>query len=203
MNFGDPHVGSENQCQKSLTKIFGAKAEHGCCPEHAQRRAVSKDEDLSPSTGHVVGVNRVSFDVNEGEIYVLMGLSGSGKSTLIRLINRSGRTHDRHDHHRRTKHRQDYLQLRAGASWRRKRVAMVFQSFALMPHRSGAGQRRLRPGDGGREDPQGAREARDGGAGPGRSGTPMPQKYPQPTLGWHATTGGPGPRTGRRTPTSC
>ena len=36
----------------------------------------------------VVGVKDANFHVNEGEIFVLMGLSGSGKSTLIRLLNR-------------------------------------------------------------------------------------------------------------------
>ncbi len=30
----------------------------------------------------------VNFEVEAGEIFVIMGLSGSGKSTLIRLLNR-------------------------------------------------------------------------------------------------------------------
>jgi len=82
----------------------------------------------------VVGVHNVSFDVKEGEIFVLMGLSGSGKSTLIRLINRlieptagkvmiDGR---------------DIAAVRRSelTALRRTDMSMVFQSFALMPQRS-------------------------------------------------------------------
>ena len=39
-------------------------------------------------TGQSVGVMNASFDIHEGEIFVIMGLSGSGKSTLVRLLNR-------------------------------------------------------------------------------------------------------------------
>ncbi|WP_156408665.1 ATP-binding cassette domain-containing protein, partial [Ligilactobacillus acidipiscis] len=39
-------------------------------------------------TGCTVGVSDANFSINEGEIFVVMGLSGSGKSTLIRMINR-------------------------------------------------------------------------------------------------------------------
>ena len=69
---------------RELTKIFG----------HNPKRAVkllkegkSKKEILD-QTGLTVGVNRCSFEVEDGELFVIMGLSGSGKSTLIRLINR-------------------------------------------------------------------------------------------------------------------
>jgi len=44
--------------------------------------------DILKETGATVGVYDASFTVNEGEIFVIMGLSGSGKSTLIRLLNR-------------------------------------------------------------------------------------------------------------------
>lgn len=37
---------------------------------------------------HDIGLDRVSFSVAAGEIFVVMGLSGSGKSTLIRYVNR-------------------------------------------------------------------------------------------------------------------
>lgn len=39
-------------------------------------------------TGSTVGVYDINMEINDGEIFVIMGLSGSGKSTLIRLLNR-------------------------------------------------------------------------------------------------------------------
>ncbi|QRX81503.1 glycine betaine/L-proline ABC transporter ATP-binding protein [Glaciimonas sp. PAMC28666] len=113
-----------------LYKVFGST------PETALRllkKGYSKDK-IFAETGQVVGVQDVSFEVQEGEIFVLMGLSGSGKSTLIRLINR-------------------LVDPSAGSVWvdgqdvaamskaelidlRRRDMSMVFQSFALMPHRT-------------------------------------------------------------------
>jgi glycine betaine/proline transport system ATP-binding protein len=117
-------------CVKNLYKIFGNNTS-----EAAKLLAEGRTkEEVFAKTGHVVGVNKVSFSVMPGEIYVLMGLSGSGKSTLIRLINRlvepsSGSiTIDDIDI---AKLSQPEL-----VKWRRKHLAMVFQSFALMPHRS-------------------------------------------------------------------
>ena len=34
-----------------------------------------------------VAVNDVSFEVERGKIFVLIGLSGSGKSTVVRCLN--------------------------------------------------------------------------------------------------------------------
>jgi glycine betaine/proline transport system ATP-binding protein len=115
---------------EGLCKVFGDN------PRMAQEmlaRGASKDEVFA-KTGHVVGVHNVSFDVKEGEIFVLMGLSGSGKSTLIRLINRlveptAGKVViDGHD----------VVSARRAelTSLRRSQMSMVFQSFALMPQRS-------------------------------------------------------------------
>jgi glycine betaine/proline transport system ATP-binding protein len=115
---------------RDLTKVFGTKPEQALT---LLREGLSKDE-IFQRTFQVVGLNRVSFDVQAGEIYVLMGLSGSGKSTLIRLINRlveptSGSV---------VVDGQDVVKMRPTelVRWRRKHVAMVFQSFALMPHRT-------------------------------------------------------------------
>lgn len=69
-----------------------------------------------------------------GGIQVIMGLSGSGKSTLIRHINRlidptSGEVVIGDD----DVVKMDAVQLR---EFRRHQTAMVFQKFALLPHRT-------------------------------------------------------------------
>ncbi|WP_026198984.1 quaternary amine ABC transporter ATP-binding protein [Desulfitobacterium hafniense] len=96
-------------------------------------KGLSKEQILS-ETGLTVGVNNVSFTVNEGEIFVIMGLSGSGKSTILRCLNR-------------------LIEPSAGAilidgvditqlkpqelrQTRQKKLGMVFQQFALLPHRT-------------------------------------------------------------------
>ena len=115
---------------RGLYKVFGPQPK---AVIELLRQGLHKEE-VFKRTGQVVGVNGVSFDVEAGEIYVLMGLSGSGKSTLIRLINRlveptaGSISIDGID--------VTALPLAELVKWRRQRVAMVFQSFALMPHRT-------------------------------------------------------------------
>jgi glycine betaine/proline transport system ATP-binding protein len=112
-----------------LWKIFGDKADKiiGTPDADLSRR------ELQAKTGCVIAVNDVSFDVHQGEVFVVMGLSGSGKSTLVRLITRlieptAGTvTIDGEDI---TKADESTLR-----ELRRKRVAMVFQHFGLLPHR--------------------------------------------------------------------
>jgi len=116
---------------ENVTKIYGRNPR-----AHALKmleNGSSKDE-IFAKTGHVVGLDNVSFDVKEGEIFVVMGLSGSGKSTLIRCVNRlieptSGEIYV--DDVDITK--QDKKQLR---QTRRAKMAMVFQHFALFPHKT-------------------------------------------------------------------
>lgn len=114
---------------KNIWKVFGA---------HPERTLASIDRSLSRSevqeqTGHVVAVKDVSFEVQKGECFVVMGLSGSGKSTLVRCISRlieptAGEVIiDGVDV---TKMPQkELLELR------RHKMAMVFQHFGLFPHR--------------------------------------------------------------------
>ncbi len=115
---------------RGLTKVFGKNPKHGVT---LLKEGKSKSEILK-DTGMTVGVNRVSFDVNSGEIFVIMGLSGSGKSTLVRLINRlieptSGSVFiDGEDLAKMDKN--ELIETR------RKKISMVFQKFGLFPHRT-------------------------------------------------------------------
>ncbi|MGD8430608.1 MAG: glycine betaine/L-proline ABC transporter ATP-binding protein ProV, partial [Ectothiorhodospiraceae bacterium] len=90
--------------------------------------------EIFEKTGNTVGVQDAGFAIREGEIFVVMGLSGSGKSTLVRLLNRlieptAGRVLVKG---------QDVTSMSAREliELRRHDMSMVFQSFALMPHRS-------------------------------------------------------------------
>src|SRR6056297_4173341 len=75
---------SEKIKVENLTKIFGKR------PKEMLKRLKKKQskDKILKETGHTVGVKEANFSVNEGEIFVIMGLSGSGKSTLIRCLNR-------------------------------------------------------------------------------------------------------------------
>jgi glycine betaine/proline transport system ATP-binding protein len=115
---------------KNLYKIFGSNPKK-IIPmlESGKGKA-----EILKSTGHGVGVNNANFQVEEGEIFVVMGLSGSGKSTLIRCLNlliRPTSGEVRIDGENIVNCSKDAL-LRV----RRKKIAMVFQNFALLPHRT-------------------------------------------------------------------
>ena len=111
-----------------LSKIFGHRAGDGL---DAMHQGMTKSALLETS-GHVLGVYDASLQISRGELFVIMGMSGSGKSTLLRMINRlvtptSGKV------------LLDNVEVTAMAEHelvdlRRRRVSMVFQSFALMPH---------------------------------------------------------------------
>lgn len=68
---------------KQLTKVFGR---HPLSIIKRMRQGQSKEQILK-ETRHTVGLYNVHFSVQEGEVFVIMGLSGSGKSTLIRCLN--------------------------------------------------------------------------------------------------------------------
>lgn len=115
---------------RGLIKIFGPHPKKAL---DQVRQGYSKDE-LLVKTRHTIGVYDVTFDVREGEVFVLMGLSGSGKSTLLRCLNRlieptaGDILIDGED-----VCQADEKRLR---ELRRQRLGMVFQRFALFPHRT-------------------------------------------------------------------
>ena len=67
----------------SVYKIFGNNAQ-----KLLSESGGNVDAKKFQEAGCIVGVNDASFDVNQGEMLVVMGLSGSGKSTLLRCISR-------------------------------------------------------------------------------------------------------------------
>jgi glycine betaine/proline transport system ATP-binding protein len=115
---------------KNLVKIFSSQ------PQKALRlldQGFTKKEILE-KTGLNIVVNNVCFSVSEGEVFVIMGLSGSGKSTILRCLNRliepSAGTIIIDG--------VDITKLNAQElrKVRQKKMAMVFQQFALLPHRT-------------------------------------------------------------------
>jgi glycine betaine/proline transport system ATP-binding protein len=115
---------------ENVSKIFGSRPK-SVIP--LIKEGKTKDEILE-ETNHTVGVYNASFEVNKGEVFVIMGLSGSGKSTLIRCFNMLNRPtagsiyiDD-----------EDIVQYSASElkEFRQKKVAMVFQHFGLFSHRT-------------------------------------------------------------------
>lgn len=114
---------------ENLTKIFGNHPQQGL-----RMLDAGKSNKEIREAGHAVGCANVSFEVNEGELLVVMGLSGSGKSTLIRCLNRLNsvtRGHVYVDGEDVTAYNQHDL-----LEYRRKKISMVFQHFALFPYRT-------------------------------------------------------------------
>ncbi|MGS0726087.1 quaternary amine ABC transporter ATP-binding protein, partial [Shewanella sp. 0m-11] len=115
---------------RDLYKVFGKKP-NKVIP--LVKEGLSKD-DILAQTGHTVGLKAINLDIHQGEIFVIMGLSGSGKSTLIRHFNRlidptEGQI---------LVEGLDVMKLNTKQLelFRRSKMAMVFQRFGLMPHKS-------------------------------------------------------------------
>ncbi|MFR4249058.1 MAG: quaternary amine ABC transporter ATP-binding protein [Leuconostoc lactis] len=115
---------------KHLTKIFGKRPKAAL---KMVKQNKSKNE-IVEKTGSTVGVYDINMTIEEGEIFVIMGLSGSGKSTLIRLLNRLIEPTDGQlfiDGQEITKFNKNQM-----LDIRRKKMSMVFQNFGLFPHRT-------------------------------------------------------------------
>lgn len=114
---------------ESVYKIFGDSAVKNLKKLGGKVNTASLLE-----AGCVIGVNNASFEVHRGEMLVIMGLSGSGKSTLLRCISRLIDTTagdifiDGED--LLAMNEKDLINIR------RNKMGMVFQSFALLPHKT-------------------------------------------------------------------
>ncbi|AXN39307.1 glycine betaine/L-proline ABC transporter ATP-binding protein [Peribacillus butanolivorans] len=115
---------------RNVSKIFGKspKAATDLLMQGKTKKEILKE------TGQTVGVNNVNFEIYPGEIFVIMGLSGSGKSTLIRMFNRLidptiGEILIGNE---------DIVKMNAARlrEVRQKKISMVFQNFALFPHKT-------------------------------------------------------------------
>ena len=115
---------------ENLSVVFGKGRVKGL---KMAEEGMSKAEILE-KTDCNLAVRNANLTIEEGEIFVIMGLSGSGKSTLLRCINRlidptAGRIYINNEEIISMSEKQ-LLEVR------RKEFAMVFQHFGLLPHRT-------------------------------------------------------------------
>ncbi|MCF2672842.1 quaternary amine ABC transporter ATP-binding protein [Fusobacterium varium] len=114
---------------KNLTKLYGLNKNEAV----KMLKVGAEKNEVFKKTGVTSAIWDMSFDVKQGEIFVIIGLSGSGKSTVIRCLNRlhnptSGTIlFDGKDI---GKFSQKEL-----TDFRRNKISMVFQNFGLMSHR--------------------------------------------------------------------
>ena len=115
---------------RNLYKIFGSESHEAL--KHV-KNGLTKEE-LLVQHKHVLGLQDINVDMQEGEITVVMGLSGSGKSTLIRHLNRLIDPTDGEI----WVDGQDVMKLNEEElrGIRQNKMSMVFQKFALLPHRT-------------------------------------------------------------------
>ena len=114
---------------RNLWKVFGKNPSLAFQDEYAD----ATRSEIQEALGLVVALRDVSFKVEKGQIFVIMGLSGSGKSTLVRCLIRLIEATDgavMFDGEDVMKYDSDAL-----TDFRRRKIAMVFQHYGLLPHR--------------------------------------------------------------------
>ena len=114
---------------KNLTKLYGLNKNEAV----KMLKAGAEKSEVFKKTGVTSAIWDMSFDVKQGEIFVIIGLSGSGKSTVIRCLNRLHNPTSGNilfDGKEISKFSQKEL-----IDFRRNKISMVFQNFGLMSHR--------------------------------------------------------------------
>lgn len=126
----------DSEHQKELLRIEHIEKIYGRNHKEAAQLALKgmDKETIREKTGATLALWDINFTINQGEVFVIIGLSGSGKSTLVRFFNLL---------HQPTAGRilyegKDLLSLKKKEliEFRRKKVSMVFQHFGLMDHRN-------------------------------------------------------------------
>lgn len=117
---------------RNVWKVYGHNPNHFFQPAQTGSETPAAKAAEIRGKGHIVANADVSFDVHQGEIFVIMGLSGSGKSTIVRCLSRlveptAGEI---------LLDGEDLLKKSTAEliEIRRRKMGMVFQSFGLMPH---------------------------------------------------------------------
>lgn len=115
---------------KDITKIYGKNRK-----EATQLAASGLTKDaIKLKTKATVALYDINLDINQGEVFVIIGLSGSGKSTLVRFFNLLHQPGEGVIEYK----GKNILDLKSKEliEFRRNTVSMVFQHFGLMSHRS-------------------------------------------------------------------
>ena len=114
---------------KNVWKLYGNKPK-----EFLHQHNNSPDQETIKKAGYIQAIRDASLEVYENEILVVMGLSGSGKSTLVRCMSRlvdptiGEIFFENIDMGKLSK--KELIEIR------RHKMGMVFQHFALFPHRT-------------------------------------------------------------------
>lgn len=114
---------------KNLSKVYGLEKNKAI---NMKKDGIDKDT-IYDKTNATIALWDANLKINQGEIFVIIGLSGSGKSTLVRCLNllnnpTTGQILFKD---------KDIMKFNKKelTMYRRKNISMVFQQFGLMSHR--------------------------------------------------------------------
>ena len=114
---------------ENVWKLYGDKPK-----EFLHQHNNNPNQETIKKAGYIQAIRDASLEVYENEILVVMGLSGSGKSTLVRCMSRlvdptiGEIFFENIDMGKLSK--KELIEIR------RHKMGMVFQHFALFPHRT-------------------------------------------------------------------